>query len=179
MRPRLFRRVIWPWGGGKVERLKSQKGAAAVEFAIIAPLLLVMLFGIIEFSILLYDKAMLTNASREGARAGIVFTPEGRDPTSTITQVNVAVGNINDKIDIAVTTYCANHLISFGNNPNLLTTTTWVDNNGDGVLSPGDSFNVEVTYNYNFLVFSNLIGIFGGGFSDILNLKAITIMRLE
>ena len=157
----------------------SQRGAAVVEFAIVVPLLLVICFGIIEFSVLLYDKAMLTNASREGARAGIVFTPEGRDPASTIPEVNVAVGNINDKIDIAVTTYCANNLISFGNNPNLLTTTTWVDNDGNGVLSPGDSFNVEVTYNFHFLVFSNLVGIFGGGFNDILNLKAITIMRLE
>ena len=36
-----------------------------------------LLFGIIEFGIILYDKAMITNASREGARAGIVFDPDG------------------------------------------------------------------------------------------------------
>jgi Flp pilus assembly protein TadG len=33
-----------------------------------------LLFGIIEFGIILYDKAMITNASREGARAGIVYS---------------------------------------------------------------------------------------------------------
>ena len=51
----------------------SQKGASAVEFALILPILILILFGIIEFSVILYDKAMITNASREGARKGIVF----------------------------------------------------------------------------------------------------------
>ena len=37
-----------------------------------------LLFGIIEFGIMLYDKVMITNASREGAQAGIVFAPGGR-----------------------------------------------------------------------------------------------------
>ena len=51
----------------------SQKGASAVEFALILPLLMLILFGIIEFSLLMYNKAMITNASREGARRGIVY----------------------------------------------------------------------------------------------------------
>ena len=42
----------------------GQKGAAAVEFAIVMPLLVLLTFGIIEFSILFYNKAMVTNASR-------------------------------------------------------------------------------------------------------------------
>ena len=44
-----------------------------VEFAIVLPLLLMLIFGMIEFSVMLYDKAMLTNATREGARFGILF----------------------------------------------------------------------------------------------------------
>lgn len=43
----------------------SQKGASAVEFALVLPLLMLILFGIIEFSLLMYNKAMITNASRE------------------------------------------------------------------------------------------------------------------
>ncbi|HKK00735.1 MAG TPA: TadE/TadG family type IV pilus assembly protein, partial [Desulfuromonadales bacterium] len=55
---------------------RHERGASAVEFALVLPLLLVILFGIIEFGFILYDKAMITNASREGARAGIVlYTP--------------------------------------------------------------------------------------------------------
>lgn len=50
------------------------KGVAAVEFALVVPFLLVVLFGIIDFGFMLYDKAVLTNAAREGARAGIVLS---------------------------------------------------------------------------------------------------------
>src|SRR5690606_28464820 len=52
---------------------RRMAGVAAVEFALVVPLLLVVLFGIIDFGFMLYDKAMLTNAAREGARAGIVL----------------------------------------------------------------------------------------------------------
>ena len=55
-------------------RLREEKGASLVEFAIILPLLIIVIFGIIEFSILLYDKAVITNAGREGARFGSLFT---------------------------------------------------------------------------------------------------------
>ena len=50
----------------------SQKGASLVEFALVLPLLMLILWGIIEFGLLLYNKQVITNASREGARAGIV-----------------------------------------------------------------------------------------------------------
>ena len=53
--------------------IRNEKGGSLVEFAIITPLLFVILFGIFESGLLLYNKAVITNASREGARAGIVF----------------------------------------------------------------------------------------------------------
>ena len=55
-------------------KLHAQQGAAAVEFALILPILLLVFFGIVELSLALYDKAIITNASREGARAGIVLS---------------------------------------------------------------------------------------------------------
>lgn len=54
--------------------IKNQEGATVVEFAIIVPLLLLFTFGIIEFSLLMYNKAMLNNACREGARAAVVYS---------------------------------------------------------------------------------------------------------
>ena len=147
----------------------SQRGAALVEFAIVVPLLLVICFGIIEFSVLLYDKAMLTNASREGARAGIVFIP-------TRTQAAVETSVVN-----AVSQYCANNLISLGSNSNVQLpsfsatpqTLTWEGGNS------GDSLTVTVKYQFSFLFFSNLAKLFGGGLDDIFNLEAVTVMRLE
>jgi len=52
---------------------RDEKGAAAVEFAVVAGLFLMIVFGIIEFGILMFDQHILTNASREGARAGVVM----------------------------------------------------------------------------------------------------------
>jgi hypothetical protein len=54
-------------------KMKNNRGVAIVEFAIVLPLLAILLFGIIEFGFIIYNKAMITNASREGARIGIVY----------------------------------------------------------------------------------------------------------
>lgn len=54
-------------------RRKSEEGAGVVEFALIAPLFILLLFGLVEFGQALYTKEVLTNASREGARFGVVY----------------------------------------------------------------------------------------------------------
>ncbi|MCE2783019.1 TadE/TadG family type IV pilus assembly protein [Limnohabitans sp.] len=66
-----------------------QRGVAVVEFALILPILLVLLVGIVDVSLALYDKAVITNASREGARAGIV----ARSPSLTDAQIQQVVQN--------------------------------------------------------------------------------------
>jgi Flp pilus assembly protein TadG len=53
-------------------RKLDERGAAAAEFALLLPVLLTILFGIIEFGMIMYGREVVTNASREGARAGIV-----------------------------------------------------------------------------------------------------------
>jgi len=49
-------------------RRRSERGSAAVEFAILLPLLVLLLFGIIEFSIAYNHEQGLHAAAREGAR---------------------------------------------------------------------------------------------------------------
>ena len=51
---------------------RRRKGAAVVEFAIVAPFLFLIIFGIIEFGRLFMVQQILTNASREGARRAIL-----------------------------------------------------------------------------------------------------------
>lgn len=51
---------------------KSERGAAMVEFAIIALLLFTLIFGIIEFGWLFFGWITLTGAVREGARLAVV-----------------------------------------------------------------------------------------------------------
>lgn len=53
----------------KLRKLNTRRqGAATVEFALIAPLLFLLIFGIIEFGQVFYVQLVLTNASREGCR---------------------------------------------------------------------------------------------------------------
>lgn len=55
----------------------GERGVAAVEFALVLPLLLGVLMAVIELGVMLYNQAVITQASREGARAGIVLrTPK-------------------------------------------------------------------------------------------------------
>lgn len=53
-------------------RLPVRRGTAVVEFALIAPLFLLLLFGIFEFGRVVMVQQLLTNAAREGARMAVI-----------------------------------------------------------------------------------------------------------
>jgi hypothetical protein len=60
-------KLFWP------RFIDEQQGAYAVEFAILLPVLLLLLFGIVDFGHCLSLKQIMVNASREGARYGTVY----------------------------------------------------------------------------------------------------------
>jgi Flp pilus assembly protein TadG len=143
--------------------IRTQKGITMVELAIILPILFLILFAIAELAIALYDKAVLTNASREGARAGIVAqTPRVSD--QTIRQI--------------VRDYAATYLVTFGadtlqDDDHIIITRT--DTTGDGAIDFGDNLTVSVNFRYDFLILSRLISALG---ADI-TLNATTVMKFE
>jgi Flp pilus assembly pilin Flp len=51
---------------------RDQEGAAAVEFALLLPLLVLLLFGMIEFGFAFNARIQATNAAREAARRAVV-----------------------------------------------------------------------------------------------------------
>jgi Flp pilus assembly pilin Flp len=51
---------------------QDQEGAAAVEFALLLPLLVLLLFGMIEFGLAFNTRIQATNAAREAARQAVV-----------------------------------------------------------------------------------------------------------
>ena len=109
-------------------RQQNERGAAAVEFALLLPVLLTILYGIIEFGMIMYGREVVTNASREGARAGIIqVSPK---PTSG-----------------QITTIATNYLTGTGINPSQVTITV----TGAGGASP-TMLTVTATYNYPWLV---------------------------
>lgn len=52
--------------------LKSERGQAMVEFALVLPVLLTLLCGIIDFGWIYYNQITLNNAAREGARYAVI-----------------------------------------------------------------------------------------------------------
>lgn len=148
-------------------KLQSEHGASAVEFALTLPLLIILIFGIIEFSVLLFDKAVVTNASREGARFGVVYATDGESYTPmTDAEIKAVVKN-----------YANNYLINIGG-----TTKQLAD--GDIVIAPetresGDDLSVVVNFTYDFLVFPDLTTVLGGSFDGTKTVTGQTIMRME
>lgn len=51
---------------------RTQRGAAAVEFALLLPVMIGVIAGITDFGRAFFTQIELTNAAREGARAGVV-----------------------------------------------------------------------------------------------------------
>lgn len=151
-----------------VKRFQSEKGASAVEFALMLPLLVLLVFGIIEFSVLLFDKAVVTNASREGARAGLVYNLDGGGGYTPIS---------DDVIRQVVKDYANGYLVNLGDGGRLL-------GDGDITINPaernsGEDLTVIVSYPYNFLILPNVSTLLGGTFSDTITLIGQTIMRME
>jgi len=130
----------------------NNKGVAAVEFAIILPLLVLILFGSIEFGCILYNKQIITNASREGARAGIAGA-------TNIDQITLAYCNKNND------TSAESILINLGglkHNPSIAVSGP----------DPDKDLKVTVSYTYDFL-FASILGF------NQTSLTGETIMRME
>ena len=51
---------------------KQRRAAAVVEFAIVAPLFFLLVFGMIEYGRMVMVQQIITNASREGARRAVL-----------------------------------------------------------------------------------------------------------
>jgi Flp pilus assembly protein TadG len=69
-----------------------EKGAELVEFAIVLPLLLLVLFGIIDFGMLFHRYQVVTNAAREGARVAVLPLYSNDDVAARVNQYLVAAG---------------------------------------------------------------------------------------
>ena len=82
-----------------------ERGAEAVEFALVVPVLLLLVFGGIDFGYMINHDTMVNNASREGAREGAVNSNQAaiavvvRQALATVEPV----GTSPSKITVTVT----------------------------------------------------------------------------
>lgn len=129
-----------------------RRAAAIVEMAVVSPLLLTMIFGVIEFGNAFMVRQMLTNAAREGARVAAIQTDvEDDEIRAAVKGAMAALGGItiaDSAIDI--THWCK-------------------DADGD----PNFTETVQVTLQYDQI---DIFGTFFGQFSDLV---AVSSMRKE
>jgi Flp pilus assembly protein TadG len=152
--------------GKIISKLRREEGASMVEFALVAPLLLVLLFGIIEFGLILYDQAAITNASREGARYAAMY------------YINPSTNTPQQHSCSDIQSYVTNYVnpILIGISPTSYTVSCPYVNQNDGSVV-GYATQVQVSYNYNFLVFGGLLNLINGSITNPLALTATTVMR--
>ena len=82
----------------------NQDGQALVEFAIVLPLLVLLVFGMIQFGILYKNQLALTDSVRVGARQAAV-SREAADPTAAAVSAvrNAAADLEQSDLNISVT----------------------------------------------------------------------------
>lgn len=76
-----------------------QRGAAAVEFALLLPFLLALLLGVVDLGLAVYTQSVLNHASREGARTGVVLAlhrPSSQSIASVVQdRLSGSLGTVN------------------------------------------------------------------------------------
>ena len=73
---------------------KQRRGAAVVEFAVVAPIFVLLVFGMIEFGRMVMVQQVITNASREGARRAVLDGAATQDVVDLINDY-LASGSIS------------------------------------------------------------------------------------
>jgi Flp pilus assembly protein TadG len=71
--------------------IRHQEGSTVIEFALVAPIVFIMVFGIIEFSLMMFASSVIENATTAAARYGI--TGNSYDVAPSADACNTARGN--------------------------------------------------------------------------------------
>ena len=131
---------------------RDEKGQALVEFALLVPIFLILLFAIVDFGMGFHSWITVTNSAREGARLGAVAGTEQQ---------------IIDRVHDTAT------LINEDTNMNVVVT------NAQGL--PGESVVVQVDYDYDLITpLASLVAFLSGDIiGPTLELSSTAEMRLE
>ncbi|MCH7577127.1 MAG: pilus assembly protein [Chloroflexi bacterium] len=130
---------------------KGEKGQALVEFALLVPIFLILLFAIVDFGMGFYSWITVTNSAREGARIGAVLANDQQ---------------IRDRV------FDSAGLPNEGTNMEVIIT-----NSAEQGGLPGQSVVVQVDYDYNLI--TPLANLLGGIIGPTLTLSSTAEMRLE
>lgn len=127
----------------------TDAGQSLVEFAMILPLMLVLLFGLVDFGRAFYSWLVITNAAREGARVGAVQQPSGA--------INDRITESASGIDMAKLTVSLTNVQG----------------------ARGTPVEVDLTYDFDYVTpIGGILGLLGGSIAEP-TITAHASMRLE
>jgi len=141
------------------DKVGREDGAAAVEFAIVATLFFMLVFGIIDFGFAFHSWNNAANAAREGARKGAV-DPDIADIQARVLQSAQTL----DLTKLTVVVTCSHDGISFSSGL------------CGAALDEGDIVRVSVNYAYSMIT---PVGSFVPGLGPTLNLHSQSESRFE
>lgn len=158
----------------------ARRGVSLVEFALLSPVVLVTILGLIELGFVVHSYVAITNAAREGARSGSVLKIEVPDDLVDFAAqqayadgvrsavVKAAVASAYDAVfprPLGMASY-------FGQlDPNVDVSITYTAGSPDNPLRAREYFTVEVAYHYRL--------VYGMMPLPPLDLRARSVMRIE
>jgi Flp pilus assembly protein TadG len=147
-------------------RRDGERGAAAVEFALLSPLLLILVFGIIDFGLAMNAQIIIGNAVREGARAAAL----GASYDDTIAAAQKAESGVVG----VVPTPTADCKLADGSNCATVGATAWAKGTTNGAPS-GATVTVSIMFVYKWITPIQMIP----GLSSSLTFTRTSSMRVE
>jgi Flp pilus assembly protein TadG len=111
---------------GRIARRRARRdegGAAAVEFALLAPIVLLLVFAIIQYGLYFWADQGGSDAARDAARLAAVGNPT--TCAAFQSKVQSSIDNMGDNFDI---------------------TRSYSDTDGDGLIEVGDTVTVTVQF---------------------------------
>ena len=135
----------------QIKRGRGERGQGMVDFVLVLPIFLLLVFAIMDFGLGLHAWLTVTNSAREGARLGAV---RGTEPQIVQKVQDTATSLDKSKMTVTVT-------------------------NAQG--TPGQSVVVNVDYQYNLITpLSKIMGIVSKGkIGPTLTFSSKADMRLE
>lgn len=145
-------------------QLKSERGAELIEFALILPMLLLIMLGIVDFGFMFQRYEVLTNAAREGARVAVL-------PGYTAADASARACAYLQTGGVPLTGACPNP-----GNPAIQVTNVTIPVAG-GPAMPARRVQVTLTHSYMFV--GPIAGLFSGTFTTTFPITSVAIMRNE
>jgi Flp pilus assembly protein TadG len=147
---------------GLRRRIRCERGAELVEFALTLPLLLLLVLGIIEFGFVFQEFEVVTNAAREGARIGALMPSAGYKTTDVQARVKdyLEAGGLD--------------LANLETDPTVNTTAVPIT----GTTKCFPAVTVTVEYDHPVLFIGGIMSYFDSNLATI-PLRSVAVMRTE